>query len=66
MALPYDDRRALLESLQLSGDTFGTPPSIRGERGAGILAVAAERGMEGVVVKRRQSTYTPGRRTATG
>ncbi len=63
MTLPYDDRRTLLESLQLLGDTFGTPPSIRGERGAAILAVAAERGLEGVVVKRRVSTYTPGRRT---
>ena len=63
MGLPYDQRRELLESLQLSGDRFGTPPSIRGARGAAILAVAAERGLEGVVVKRRQSTYTPGRRT---
>jgi bifunctional non-homologous end joining protein LigD len=63
MSLPYDDRRELLESLQLSGDSFGTPPSIRGEHGAALLAVAAERGLEGVVVKRRWSTYTPGRRT---
>ncbi len=63
MGLPYDQRRELLESLQLSGDRFGTPPSIRDGRGAAILAVAAERGLEGVVVKRRQSTYTPGRRT---
>jgi len=63
MGLPYDQRRELLESLQLSGDRFGTPPSIRGARGAAILAVAAERGLEGVVVKRRTSTYAPGRRT---
>ena len=60
---PTTERRELLESLQLSGDRFGTPPSIRGARGAAILAVAAERGLEGVVVKRRTSTYAPGRRT---
>jgi bifunctional non-homologous end joining protein LigD len=63
MGLSYDKRRDLLESMELSGDTFGTPPSIRGERGAAVLAVATERGLEGVVVKRRRSTYTPGRRT---
>jgi bifunctional non-homologous end joining protein LigD len=62
MGQPYDQRRKALESLQLVGDTFAVPPSVRDARGADVLAVAKERGLEGVVVKRRDSTYQPGRR----
>jgi bifunctional non-homologous end joining protein LigD len=62
LAQTYDRRRKALESLKLAGDTFAVPPSVRGKRGADVLAVAKERGLEGVVVKRRDSTYQPGRR----
>jgi bifunctional non-homologous end joining protein LigD len=62
LELPYDKRRKALESLKLAGDTFATPPSIRGKRGSDILAVAKERGLEGVVIKRRDSTYASGKR----
>ncbi len=58
----YDERRALLESLKLAGDTFAVPPSFRDTSGADVLAVAMERALEGVVAKRRGSHYLPGQR----
>ena len=61
-ALPYDERRALLESLKLDGDTFTTPPSITSTAGKEVLRIAAERGLEGVVIKRRSAPYSPGLR----
>jgi bifunctional non-homologous end joining protein LigD len=65
LSLPYDDRRKLLEKLKLSGDTFATPPSIHDRKGADILAISKERGLEGVVIKRRDSPYSPGQRSGT-
>lgn len=58
----YDERRRLLESLKLEGDWFATPPAFHDQRGADVLRVAGERGLEGVVIKRRQSVYSPGKR----
>jgi bifunctional non-homologous end joining protein LigD len=63
LSLPYDDRRKLLEKLKLSGDTFATPPSIHDRKGADVLAISKERGLEGVVVKRRDSPYSAGQRS---
>jgi bifunctional non-homologous end joining protein LigD len=57
---PYDERRRLLESLKLDGDTFATPPSITNLKGADVLKIAAERHLEGVVIKRRSAPYSPG------
>ncbi|HEV3213797.1 MAG TPA: non-homologous end-joining DNA ligase, partial [Acidimicrobiales bacterium] len=62
--LSYDERRHLLEALQLAGDTFATPPSFSDVPGRDLLAVSLERGLEGVVAKRRDSPYTPGQRTS--
>jgi bifunctional non-homologous end joining protein LigD len=62
LGLTYDKRRELLESLKLQGDTFATPPSITDAKGADILAIARERGLEGVVLKKRNGTYAPGKR----
>lgn len=62
--LTYDERRRLLEALQLAGDTFATPPSFSDVRGKDLLAVSVERGLEGVVAKRRDSPYTPGQRSS--
>lgn len=62
--LPYDDRRKLLEKLNLSGDTFATPPSIHDREGTDVLAISRDQGLEGVVIKRRDSTYAPGQRSA--
>jgi bifunctional non-homologous end joining protein LigD len=61
--LPYRDRRALLESLALSGPHLATPPSFE-EPGAVVLEASRSSGLEGVVAKRSDSPYQPGRRSS--
>jgi bifunctional non-homologous end joining protein LigD len=61
---PYDERRVQLESLQLAGRTFATTDSLRGVHGPDVVAAARESGLEGIVAKRRDSPYRPGRRSA--
>lgn len=61
--LPYDERRSLLESLGLEGPAWATPPAFPAGPGADVLRAARERGLEGVVAKRRDSPYLPGRRS---
>jgi bifunctional non-homologous end joining protein LigD len=58
----YDERRARLESLHLAGETFTTTDSFRDVSGRDILDAATANGLEGVVAKRRDSAYRPGRR----
>jgi bifunctional non-homologous end joining protein LigD len=60
LGLPYDDRRAVLEALDLEGVQV---PGAFTEGGAVLLASTREQGLEGVVAKRRDSVYEPGRRT---
>jgi bifunctional non-homologous end joining protein LigD len=60
--LPYRERRALLEELELRGPAWQTPAYHAGE-GRELLAAAAEQHLEGVVAKRLDSPYRPGRRT---
>ena len=60
--LPYDERRAALEGLGLAGDHWSTPPAFPGD-GAAILEATRAQGMEGVVAKRRDGRYLPGRRS---
>jgi bifunctional non-homologous end joining protein LigD len=62
MDLSYDKRRAALESLKLQGETFATPPSITNATGSKVMDISRERGLEGVVIKRRSSRYAPGSR----
>lgn len=64
LELSYDDRRSLLTTLQLSGGTFAVPPSFVDVPGKDVLAASAERGLEGVVAKRRDAPYTPGARSS--
>ncbi len=64
LSLTYAERRVLLESLQLDGPTWRTPPAWFGQ-GAAVLAAAVEQGLEGVVAKRLDSPYKPGRRAET-
>jgi bifunctional non-homologous end joining protein LigD len=62
LSATYDERRAMLESLHLSGETFITTDSFSDVSGQDILTAAVENGLEGVVAKRRDSAYRPGRR----
>ena len=62
-ALPYRERRALLEELALDGPAWRTPASIVLDRSDPFVASVAELGLEGVVAKRLGSRYTPGRRS---
>ena len=59
---PYTERRARLEALDLSANNWQTPPSQVGD-GQAVLDVSNERGLEGVVAKRLDSAYEPGRRS---
>jgi bifunctional non-homologous end joining protein LigD len=61
--VPYDDRRALLERLDIQGKFLEVPPSFTGDPQHAMQA-SREAGLEGVVCKRRDSGYSPGRRCA--
>jgi bifunctional non-homologous end joining protein LigD len=58
----YEERRRLLEELELEGDAWQTPGYHRGE-GARLLARTRELGLEGIVAKRLDSPYRPGARS---
>jgi bifunctional non-homologous end joining protein LigD len=60
--LPYTERRAALEALDLNGDCWRTPEWRRGE-GSALLQAAKVQALEGVMAKRLTSPYCPGRRT---
>ena len=60
--LPYTERRERLEGLGLTGGPWQVPASFRGS-GADFLAASAEQGLEGIVAKRLDSPYRPGRRS---
>jgi DNA ligase D-like protein (predicted ligase) len=61
---PYAERRRLLEDLALAGPSWQTVASFAGPgAGTALLAATREQGLEGVVAKRLQSRYLPGRRT---
>src|SRR5262249_2619269 len=60
--LPYRERRRALARLGLAGPTWQTPPSTSGN-GARVLEAAERLGLEGVVAKRLDSPYLPGRRS---
>jgi bifunctional non-homologous end joining protein LigD len=64
-SLPYRDRRGLLEQLDLNGDQFQTVPVFFGADtpGADVWQASSEQGMEGVVAKRLDAAYEPGRRS---
>jgi bifunctional non-homologous end joining protein LigD len=61
--LPFSDRRARLERLGLDGEHWRTSPFHVGE-GDIFLAASREQGLEGLVAKRLDSRYAPGRRDA--
>ncbi len=61
-ALPLVERRARLDALAVAGPSWVTSPSFGDDPGV-VLDVARTRGLEGVVVKRLDSPYRPGRRS---
>jgi bifunctional non-homologous end joining protein LigD len=62
MELPYRERREQLESLELAGPAWRVPAAHPGE-GTALLAATEAQGLEGVLAKRLDSTYEPGRRS---
>ncbi|HEX2435040.1 MAG TPA: hypothetical protein VHI76_00135, partial [Solirubrobacterales bacterium] len=62
MGLAYEQRRELLEGLELEGASWQTPAYHRGE-GKSLLEASRERGLEVIIAKRLESVYVPGRRT---
>jgi bifunctional non-homologous end joining protein LigD len=62
--LPFRDRRALLEQLISPGPSLLLSPSGEGH-GEQWLRAASEQGLEGLIAKRIDRTYEPGRRSST-
>ena len=62
LELPYEERRRRLAELQLSGPTWQAPAHHVGD-GAALLAASKAQGLEGIVAKRLDSQYLPGRRS---
>ena len=60
MCLPYAERRALLEELDLDGPAWRTPQAFAD--GEALLEATSAHGLEGIVAKRRSEAYRPGER----
>ncbi|MGK8487440.1 ATP-dependent DNA ligase [Nocardia asiatica] len=57
----YSDRRRVLEALAANAPSLVVPPRLDGS-GADALRYSQEQGLEGVVAKRKDSVYLPGKR----
>jgi bifunctional non-homologous end joining protein LigD len=64
VALPYADRRRLLEQLGLDGPAT-VVPRWTGEDAAALLDACEQHDVEGLVLKRCDAPYQPGRRSTT-
>ncbi len=62
LELAYEDRRKLLEKLSLDADCLLVPAAHFGD-GAALLGLTRERGLEGLLAKRRDSRYKAGARS---
>jgi bifunctional non-homologous end joining protein LigD len=62
MSLPYEQRRERLDALGLGGPAWRVPAAHPGQ-GQALLAATKAQGLEGIVAKRLDSRYEPGRRT---
>ena len=62
LQLPYHERRLRLEALELAGPAWRVPAAHRGGGDRLLEATRAQR-LEGIVAKRLDSRYEPGRRT---
>lgn len=63
MGLSYEERRRLLDQLELEGPAWRTPAYHRGE-GKALLAATRELGVEGIVAKKLDCPYLPGTRAS--
>ena len=61
MDRPYAERRAALRALLADGERWQVPDHVVGG-GTELLAATREQGLEGIVAKRVDSPYEPGRR----
>ena len=59
--LPYEERRERLEALDLEGESWQVPAYHRGD-GAALQAASKKQGLEGIIAKRLESPYRPGKR----
>ena len=62
LKVQYVERRSRLAKLKLAGDSWQTPPFEKGG-GQAMLQASAQAGLEGVMAKRLDSPYEPGRRS---
>ncbi|MGH3813150.1 MAG: non-homologous end-joining DNA ligase, partial [Pseudonocardiaceae bacterium] len=61
VGLPYRRRRELLEELEFAGGPVVLPPYFLDTDGQVVLDIAAQHGLHGVIAKRADSRYQPGR-----
>ncbi len=59
--LPYEQRRARLQQLELGGSAWRVP-AVHPGAGEQLLQATRRQGLEGIVAKRLDSRYEPGRR----
>lgn len=59
--LPYEERRGLLDALELQPPIIVPEPTP--EKGVSLFSAVRDQGMEGIVAKRLGSRYRPGRRS---
>jgi bifunctional non-homologous end joining protein LigD len=62
VSAPYDDRRGLLDGLALEGVHVAAPPALH-VPGPEAVEISQAHALEGIVAKRRDSSYEPGRRS---
>ncbi len=62
-SLPYRERRLRLEQLPLKGPHLACPPSWSDIDVDTVLAIATQGSFEGIIAKRSDSRYKPGRST---
>lgn len=60
--LPYERRREVLDGLELDGESWRTPGYAVGHAEE-LLEASRQQGLEGMVLKRLDSRYAPGKRT---
>jgi bifunctional non-homologous end joining protein LigD len=63
MSLPYRERRARLEALELQSARWRIPEAFTGQ-GTALLEATRQQRLEGVIGKRLDSPYVPGRHSA--